>query len=85
MEWLVLMLVEGALDLSLLSDRGAAEEIQVKCSLEGALSLELSRLPLLPLKLKEEGVGKRLLHWRWWDWASWALMLLGCRMACTLA
>ena len=59
------MLVEGALNLSLalLSDMKAVEAIQVKL-LEGTLSLELSRPPLLPLKLGEEGLGKRLLHWQ---------------------
>ena len=66
MEWLVLVDLEGALNLSLslLPDLEAAEGIQVKFE-EGTLCLELSRLPLLPLKLGEEGVGRRLLHWRW--------------------
>ena len=68
-----MVLVEGALNLSLklLHDLEAAEGIQVKF-VEGTLCLELSRLPLLPLKLGEEGVGRRLLQWQWGGTSSCA-------------
>ena len=63
------------LSLVLLPDRVASKECQVKKSLEGTLSLKLSRMPLLPLaEFEVEGVGKRLLLCLWlgWHWASWA-------------
>ena len=69
MEWLVLVDLEGALNLSLslVPDLEAAEGIQVKFE-EAPSVLNFHAC----LSLGEEGVGRRPLQWRWGGTSSCA-------------